>query len=143
MSWFNYYGLIAVFLIMVPNILYAIFDKGTTSNEYHNKLIAVLEQIGRYCCMIFMIFNVPYTYWNFWFNHALAVYLITGGGLIVLYYLGWVIFRKKSHLKGLWLSIVPSALFLFCGIMLFSIPLIISAIVFGIGHITISYKNSL
>ena len=143
MSWFNYYGLIAIFLIMVPNILCTIFDKGSFSNEYHNKIIAAFEQIGRYGCIIFMIFNVPYTYWNFWINNALAVYLITGGGLIVLYELGWVIFRKKFRIKGLWLSIVPSVLFLFCGIMLLSAPLIVSAIFFGIGHITISYKNSL
>ena len=143
MSWFNYYGLIAVFLIMVPNILYAISMKGKISNEYQNKLIAALEQIGRYGCMIFMIFNVPYTYFGFWIGNALAIYLITGGGFIVLYYLGWVIFRKKSPVRGLCLSIIPTALFLFCGVMLLSLPLMVSAIIFGIGHITISYKSNL
>lgn len=143
MSWFNYYGLIAIFLIMVPNVIYAISMKGTASKGYPHRLIAVLEQIGRYGCMIFMIFNFPYTYWNFWFNHALAVYLITGGGLIVLYELGWIILRKKSLFRGLYLSIVPSVLFLFCGVMILSLPLIVSAIFFGIGHIAISYKNSL
>ena len=143
MSWFNYYGLIAIFLIMAPNILYAISMKSALSSEYQNKLIAILEQIGRFGCIIFMIFNVPYTYFGFWIGHALAIYLITGGGLIVLYELGWVIFRKKSRLRGLWLSFVPTVLFLFCGIMILSLPLMISAILFGVGHITISYKNSL
>ena len=143
MNWFNYYGLIAIILIIIPNILCAIFDKDAFANENCNKIVSVLEQIGRFGCIIFMIFNIPFTYFHFWFEPALAVYLITVGVLLVLYYLGWIIFRKKTRLRGLWLSIIPTALFLFCGLMLLSLPLIVSAILFGIGHITISYKNNL
>ena len=142
MSWFNYYGLVAVAVILIPNIISAVTDKGAFENRYNNKVILVLEQIGRYCCMAFMVFNIPYTYFNFWFDSALTVYLIVNGALLALYILGWIIFRKgRSAAKMLWLSIVPTVLFLFSGIMLLSIPLIICAVIFGIGHITISYKN--
>ena len=142
MSWFNYYGLIAVLFILLPNIIVAIVDKGAFQNKLNNKAIIVVEQIGRYCCMAFMVFNIPYTYFNFWFDNALAVYLIVGGCLILLYYLCWIIFRKGScTAKMLWLSVTPTVLFLFCGIMVASIPLIISSILFGVGHITVSYNN--
>ena len=142
MSWFNYYGLIAVAIILIPNIISALVDKGAFENKYTNKAILALEQIGRYGCMIFMVFNIPYTYFNFWFDHALMVYLIVNGVLLLLYVLGWILFRKgRNTIKMLWLSIVPTVLFLFSGIMLLSIPLIVLAVIFGIGHITVSYMN--
>ena len=92
--------------------------------------------------MAFMVFNIPYTYFNFWFDNALTVYLIAGGCILLIYYLGWIVFRKSNGTaKVLWLSITPTVLFMFCGIMLISIPLIISSIIFGVGHITVSYFN--
>ena len=92
--------------------------------------------------MAFMVFNIPYTYFNFWFDSALLVYLIVNGILLLLYLLGWIVFGKgRSTIKMLWLSITPTLLFLFSGIMLLSIPLIVFAVIFGIGHITISYRN--
>ena len=142
MSWFNYYGLIAVAIILIPNIISALIDKSSFENKYKGKSMLVLEQIGRYGCMAFMVFNIPCTYFNFWFDSALIVYLIVNGALLVMYILGWIVFAKgQATIKMLWLSITPTVLFLFSGIMLLSVPLIIFAVIFGIGHITISYKN--
>ena len=142
MSWFNYYGLIAVIAILLPNIIVAIVDKSAYVNKFNNKAILVVEQIGRYCCMAFMVFNIPYTYFGFWFENALTVYLIVVGCLLVFYYLGWIVFRKGScTAKMLWLSITPTVLFLFCGIVIASIPLIVATVLFGVGHITVSYNN--
>lgn len=76
MNWFNYYGLIIIAVIMIPNILCAIFDKGAFTNRFHNKAIEVIEQIGRYGCFGLTIFNIPFTYLGFWFEKALVVYLI-------------------------------------------------------------------
>ena len=61
MSWFNYYGLIAIAIILTPNIILSIKDKTYFENKFNNKVFLVLEQIGRYGCMIFMVFNIPYT----------------------------------------------------------------------------------
>ena len=142
MSWFNYYGLIAVAIILIPNIISAVIDKNAFKNTFDDKNILILEQIGRYGCIAFMVFNIPYTYFDFWFNHALTVYLITGAALLVLYLLGWIIFGKRSGaIKALWLSIIPTLLFLVCGIFILSIPLVVFAVIFGIGHITVSYRN--
>ena len=141
MSWFNLYGLLVVTVIMIPNIVLALTDKTAFENACKNKAVLALEQIGRYACIAFTIFNVPYTYYGFWFSEAPAVYLVTVGLLLLLYCLGWVVFQKKSTAKMLWLSITPTALFLFGGVMLLSAPLIVSSILFGVGHITVSYQN--
>ena len=139
---FNYYGLIAVAIILIPNIVSAIVDKGSFENKCKNKLLNFCEQIGRYGCMIFIIFNVPFTYFGFWFNNALVVYLGVGGALLLVYVLGWVIFLKERSLaKTLLLSITPTVLFVFCGVTVLSIPLILCSVLFGIGHISVSIKN--
>lgn len=44
--------------------------------------------------------------------------------------------------KGLALSILPSVLFIFDGIILLNIPLICFAVIFAPMHILISYRNS-
>ena len=143
MGWFNYYGLVAVAIILIPNIISAIVDKSAFENKFNNKAMLVLEQIGRYGCIAFMVFNIPYTYFDFWFDNALLVYLIANGILLVLYILGWIVFRKRQNTaKALWLSVTPTVLFLFSGIILLSVPLICFGVIFGIAHITISYKNS-
>ena len=142
MDWFNYYGLAIVAVILIPNIISAVTDKELFKTRHICRPIIILEQIGRYGCMTFTVFNIPYTYFNFWFDNALLVYLIVNGILLLLYILGWIVFGKgKSTIKMLWLSIVPAVLFLFGGIMLLSVPLIVFAVIFGTGHITVSYKN--
>lgn len=142
MGWFNFYGLAIMAIIMIPNIVYAIKHKSEAENIYHNKTVEILEQTGRYCCFVFMVFNIPYTYFNFWFKYGLTVYLSINGGLCLAYIVFWIIcWGKNGKLKALSLSIIPSCIFLFSGIALAYIPLIAFAVLFGINHILISYKN--
>ena len=141
MSWFNLYGLVIMIIIMIPNIVYALLNKDETA-PYRNKFLGILEQIGRYGCLIFMIFNIPYTYFNYWFENALIVYLSVNGGLCILYVLSWIIFRhKRNVVKALLLSVIPTVIFLFSGIVVASIPLLVLSVLFGLSHIYISYKN--
>ena len=142
MSWFNYYGLAIMAVIMIPNIIYAVKHKSDGAGAYDNRAVVVLEQIGRYGCFFFMIFNIPYTYFGFWFDHALIVYLSVNGALCLAYVVFWIVCGNKSgKLKALSLSIIPTCVFLFSGIVLASIPLIVCAVIFGINHILISYKT--
>ena len=143
MGWFNYYGLIIMAVIMVPNIIYAVKRKDETGS-YKNKAVEVSEQIGRYGCFIFMIFNIPYAYFNFWFEHALIVYLAVNDGLCLLYLIFWALYGKLSaKFRALILSVIPSCIFIFSGIILANIPLVIFAVLFAATHIFISYKSAL
>ena len=144
MGWFNYYGLIFIAIIMIPNIIFAIVHRDGFVNKYKNKFVEISEQIGRYACLILMIFNIPYTYFNFWFDYAFPVYLTVNGVLCLLYLLFWVIcWERNGKLKALSLSIIPSVIFLFSGAVVASIPLIVFAILFCTNHILISYKNAI
>lgn len=143
MSWFNYYGLVIMGIIMIPNIVYAAKHKDGSIDNYHNKPIVICEQIGRYGCFACMLFNVPHMYFGFRFKAALPVYLCVNGGLCLSYVMVWVLFRNKNGItKALLLSGIPSVIFLFCGIMLVHIPLILFAVLFGINHIFLSWKNA-
>lgn len=142
MNWFNYIGLIIIILIMIPNIIYFKINPSGFNNIYKNKYVELFEQIGRYGCFILMIFNIPYTYFNFWFNNALIIYIVVNLVLVILYLLGWIFCNKHFILRAYLLSIIPSIIFIFCGIMILYIPLIILSIIFSICHITISLKNA-
>ncbi|MDE5788837.1 MAG: hypothetical protein K2H78_00280 [Clostridia bacterium] len=142
MDWFNYYGIAIMAVIMIPNIIYAVKRKGSFENTYKNKRLNIAEQIGRYACFVLMIFNIPYSYFNFWFAHALTVYLSVNGALCLAYIIFWIIcWNRNDKLKALSLSILPTCIFLFSSVMLAYIPLIVFAVLFGVCHITISLKS--
>ena len=143
MEWFNIFGLAFITAIMIPNIIFALKHKEAFENRYHNKTIEIIEQIGRFGCFGFMIFNIPTTWFGWWSDEAFAIYLMVDAVLIVLYCTIWVIYwRKNNDFKAMALSIIPSAIFLFSGIMCRSILLIISSLLFAPAHIFISYKNA-
>lgn len=80
-----------------------------------------------------MIFNIPYTYFDFWFNGAFLTYIIVNSLLCVAYLVCWVVFWNKTHLaKAISLSVLPSCIFTFSGIMLTNIPLIVFSIIFAL-----------
>ena len=143
MEWFNVFGLVFIVVIMIPNILFAIRCKDGFENRWNNKVIETIEQIGRFGCFGFMIFNIPGTWFGWWSNEAFAIYLIIDSVLIALYCAAWIVFWKKDNLfKALVLSVIPSVVFLFSGIMNRSILLIVAAVLFAPTHIMISYKNA-
>ena len=143
MEFINIFGLIFTFALMIPNIIYALKCKGGFENKWNNKIIEVTEQIGRFGSIAFMIINIPGTYFGWWSDEALAIYLIGDTILTILYCVLWFILFNKSNLfRALSLSIIPSILFLFSGTMSRSVPLIFFSILFSFGHIVISYKNA-
>lgn len=143
MEWFNVFGLVFIVVIMIPNIVFAVRCKDGFENKWNNKVIEIIEQIGRFSCLGFMIFNVPGTWFGWWSNEAFSIYLIIDSLLIALYCAIWVVFWKKNNVfRALALSIIPSVIFLFSGVMSRSILLIIVTILFAPTHILISYKNA-
>ena len=139
MSWFNYIGLIIIAVIMIPNVVFAMTNK----DGFENKSVETLEQIGRFACFILMIFNIPYTYFGFWFEYGKLTYVIVNSALVVAYVTGWVVFWNKDGMaKSVLLSVLPSLVFLFSGVTLSNIPLIAFSLVFAPCHILISVKNA-
>ena len=96
MEWFNPFGLVFITIIMIPNIVFAIRCKDGFTNNYRNKTVELVEQIGRYGCFGFMIFNFPGTWFGWASNEAFALYLILDALLVALYCILWIVCWKKN-----------------------------------------------
>ena len=143
MEWFNPFGLVFITIIMIPNIVYALRCKDGFANNYRNKTVELLEQIGRFGCFGFMIFNVPGIWFGWRSDNVFAAYLIVNALSVTLYCVLWIVcWKEKGIFKALALSIIPSAVFLISGIMSRSILLIVAALLFAPAHIFISYQNA-
>lgn len=143
MRWFNVFGFILIAILMVPNMVYFTKRRKETPHKWNNKIVEIIEQIGRIGCTFFMIINIP-GLWSGWGSgELLTIYLIVNTGFVVAYCLIWTMgFNRNSVSAVLALSGIPSALFLFSGIAIRYVPLIVAALIFAPSHILISYKNA-
>ncbi|MBE6349008.1 MAG: hypothetical protein E7064_08755 [Spirochaetaceae bacterium] len=143
---FNPWGFLFLSIIMIPNIIFAIKNKEAFENSIQKKwfkILEIFEQIGRYGCFFCMMFDISGTYFGFSSNFSFRIYLIINGILIFSYCLIWIThFRKNNLFRGISLSVIPSIIFLFSGIISKSILLIIFAIIFAPCHIAISILNT-
>ena len=143
MEWFNLFGLVFVAIIMIPNIVYAIKCKDGFLNKWSNKAVETLEQIGRFGSVAFMVVNTPGTFFGWWSDEAFALYLIVNSVLAIVYCALWIVlFKKNNKFRALSLSVIPSVIFIFSGILSRSVLLTVSALLFASAHILISYKNA-
>ena len=143
MEYVNIFGIAFVAIIMIPNIIFAVRNKEGFNNKWKNRFAEITEQIGRLGCFAFMIINIPRTWFGWWSEEGFVLYLIGDSLLVIIYCVIWCIcFNKNSLFRALSLSIIPSVLFMFSGIMSRSVLLVISSLLFAPSHIMISYKNA-
>ena len=143
-KYFNVYGLIFVVVILIPNIVFAYSCKDGFENHYENKLVEIMEQIGRFGCFISMFLVIPFLNKGFWFKSGKTIYVALGIVLVTLYCTGWIIFWKEDSIrKSLYLSIVPSLLFIESGVISGNFQLLVFAIIFAPCHTLISYMNAI
>jgi CubicO group peptidase (beta-lactamase class C family) len=91
-----------------------------------------------------MIFNIPYTWIGFLLTYGEVFYLTVNAALTIAYLAVWAItWSKNGWVKCVLLCVIPSVIFLFSGIMIVSVPLIVFAIIFAVCHILLSVKNEL
>jgi len=143
MNWFNLYGLIILTVMMIPNVIDAKLHPEHFENLFQNKALEILEQVGRFGSFLLMVVNIPRLCSGFWIENGQIIYIAVNAVLLTIYILGWVILRSRMAVfRAYLLSVTPSAIFLFSGIMLAYGPLIVLSILFAICHITISVKNA-
>lgn len=141
-GWINLFGGIFVILMLVPNIVYAIKNKDE-KNLCTNKLMNIIEQIGRYACIVLMWF--PLLVWKFSFTTSteFVTYMLSNILFLVAYWILFVIYMKKKNTGlALSLAIIPSCIFLFSGILLRHWLLVGFACLFATGHIFVTYVNT-
>lgn len=137
-DWINFFGLIIIVLMMLPNIIYAICVRGEKKKVF-NKGMNLLEQAGRYASVFLMIFNIGIAEFGFSSVNAFLIYGIGNILLLISYWLIWMLyFIKQERWKRAALAIIPVCTFIISGVTLGHVLLVISGIAFGIGHIYIT-----
>jgi len=152
-GWINFVGAVIVLLMLVPNIIYAVKNKDE-KNRCTNRFMHIIEQIGRYGCMVLMW--MPLLIWKFGFKSVFEMVLYVIGNLLLLiaYYIGFAIYMKKKRTGladnmgkknvglAMTLAIIPSFIFIFSGVLLRHWLLLGFAVVFAIGHIYVTWQNT-
>lgn len=140
-GWINGFGAAIIIIMMIPNILFVVKNKDMV-NRCDNRLMNVIEQIGRYACLILMW--LPLLVWKFGFQSVfeMFVYIIGSGVLLIAYLIIWIFYFKKPAMKtAVALAVIPTIIFLLCGILLRHWLLVVAALLFGVGHIFVTVKN--
>ena len=141
-GWINFFGLIIVVLLLIPNIIYAIKHRGEKQAPV-SKAALILEQVGRYCCMLLMVFNIGLLKFGFGSIIGLLIYLFGNASLLLGYWICWVsYFKKPTKEIAMLLSIIPVIVFLLSGLALRHWLLVIAAVIFEAAHIYITNKNN-
>lgn len=141
-DWINIFGVIIVILMLIPNIIYGIKFRKVT-NQCQNKFMNIFEQVGRYASMFLMIFNIGILEFSFASVTEFMIYLFGNGILLLAYWIVWILyFVKQNTGKSIVLAVFPTVIFLLSGITLRHWLLIISAVIFGIAHIYVTYQNT-
>ena len=141
-GWINVFGAIIVILMLIPNIVYAVKNKNE-KNLCTNRFMNVIEQIGRYSCIVLMW--LPLIVWKFGFAGVfeMVLYMVCNGTLLAAYWISFVIYMKHRTVRlALILAILPVCIFLLSGILLRHWLLVGFAVLFAIGHIYVTYKNA-
>ena len=142
-GWINVFGAVIVVLMLIPNIVYAIKNKGE-KNLCTNRFMNVVEQVGRYACIVLMW--LPLLVWKFGFACVLdmMLYMACNGLLLAAYWITFAFYMKRRSVRlALVLAVLPACIFLLSGILLQHWLLAGFAVVFAIGHIYVTYKNAI
>ena len=140
--WINLFGAIIVILMLIPNILYGIQNRGE-KNYCSNRFMNLMEQVGRYACIVLMW--LPLLVWKFSFASVLEMlrYLGCNGMLLSVYYLVFALYMKhRTMRRALTLAILPAAIFLLSGVLLRHWLLVGFALLFAAGHIYVTFQNA-
>ena len=146
---FSYVGLIYLAMLFIPNLFWT-KHKPKDYEKYvknENKILKIFESIGQalVTCivLIFKDFNISVSVWSLW--------LILSFLFMILYEIYWLrYFKSEKTMRDFYSGLLgipvagaslPVISFFLLGIYGRNIPLIISAIILGIGHIGIHINH--
>lgn len=145
---FSYVGLVFMFMLLIPNLIWTKKQPQGYSAKNENKFLVVLERVGEVlttcCALIFSDFNLrELSKWSLWLAAAFL--------LMVMYEIWWVRYfkseRKLTDFYSSFLGIpvagatLPVIAFFLLGIYGKVIWMLIACIILGIGHIGIHLQH--
>lgn len=145
---FSYIGLVYIIMLFIPSIIWSKNKPVNYDSTNENKILITLERIGQIFStsfiLIFNDFNISsFSIWSLWF--------ILSFSLMILYEIAWFkYFKSERKIEDFYnnfckipvpLATLPVAALLLLGIYGNVIWLILSSLIFGIGHIGIHIQH--
>lgn len=142
MNWINFFGLIIVLLMLIPNMIY--YKKNSSfSNKCKSKVMNTLEQLGRYGSMLWMVAPFGEKELGFHSKVEFTAWLIVMPILVLMYLILWgIYFKKTSFILSMSLAIIPSIIFISQGYFLRHGALLLFGVLFAVGHNYVTYINA-
>ena len=140
-GWINLFGGSLVALMLAPNIVYALRHRDR-QNRCRNRFMNVLEQVGRYACIVLMW--LPLLVWKFGFKSVgeMLAYFLGNGVLLTVYWAVYALYlRRETPRRAVILAVAPACIFLMSGVLLRHWLLAAFAVLFAVGHIYVTVKN--
>ena len=141
-GWINGINLTVVLLLISINVV--AFKTGVAEGfSSKHRIINILEQIGRYACMIFMVLPIWIKNWKFGFRSVGEMLLWIASTVILLLVYGflWIKKRRGGISTLCELDSIPCLLFLMSGVLLRHYALIAASLLFGVCHLMIVREN--
>ena len=117
---FNLWMAGIVVLLLIPNIIYALRHRGGGISS-PNRTINLLEQVGRFGCMIFMVVPLGVRGGEFGF-YSWDELIIWAAGIALLlaaYYVCWAFYAwRPGRRLSLALAVIPCGIFLLSAVLL-------------------------
>ncbi len=142
MNGISIFTLIIMLIILIPNIFYA-FKHKSSKNLCTNKFLTLLEQMGRYGCLLLMFVTISPSELGFSSSELFAIWFISMGILLLLYWIFWFLYYRKPKLSfALVLALIPCIIFLATALVLHYWPLLFFALLFSFSHPYVTYQNN-
>ncbi|MEG0593133.1 MAG: hypothetical protein RR512_07435 [Coprobacillus sp.] len=139
-------GIVYLLMLSIPNIIWSKHQPTWYNFSYENKVLVLLERIGQVLVTAFSVFIINKA------DSLSIIWLIFSIICMFLYECYWVrYFKSEKGLNDFYDSFLgvpvpgaslPVIAFILLGIYHLNIVLIISTIIFGIGHIGIHLQHS-
>ncbi len=163
----NFYGIITLALIMLPNIVYfqrkkndgteTVHQSGFRERNYRLKRqatgdesrdyvrqstsVEIIESIGRYGCIFLMMINPGLYEYGFLSSIAEIVYYVLSAVLIVSYFMFWILlFKCDKKTYRIMLAVIPNLIFAANGILMYNPLLLVMTAIFAASHIYLTAK---
>lgn len=145
---FSYIGLIFLLMLTVPNLIWTKHQPQGYDYQEENKVLLIFERVGQVCvtctALAFSDFNIHgWSAWSFWLIAAVVI--------MIMYECWWIrYFKSEKTLKDFYSSFcdvpvagatLPIIAFFLLGIYGKVIWLMVSVVIFGIGHIGIHLQH--
>lgn len=91
-GWINVLGMVIVAIMLIPNLIYAARERHTEI-KYHNKILEIIEQAGRYLSIVFLILPIGMSSFGFRTVAHMVVSLMANALLLFLYVILWIFLK--------------------------------------------------